>query len=129
MDEVMRYQVPFLCFGCGQVVPGEVEVLDAGTILVCPLCQAETVVDLFTPIERRGLYAAKGAMEDLPLEDFRIMFHELDKGAPTPGGLVDGLQALYDWLDRSSTLLMDADHPKSAGGVEYGRVDLAKVPS
>ena len=61
--------VTYICSACGRlVVDANTEDIDPGTTLYCPEpeCIAATVVDLFTPEERKDLYEAREHMHFLP---------------------------------------------------------------
>lgn len=63
--------IQYLCPCCGIMVPDArglraADGIDPGTTLTCPECQADTVVDLFSPEERRAMYVASQRMTLCP---------------------------------------------------------------
>lgn len=54
-------RITYLCAHCGQFATmpfWALEVLDSGTMFTCEYCSKDTVVDLFTPVDRGTFYRA-----------------------------------------------------------------------
>lgn len=48
--------VSYHCKHCGNIVSQEIDWLDSGTIIFCPMCDGQTIVDLSTPAERADFF-------------------------------------------------------------------------
>lgn len=55
--------IQYLCSRCGapQLVPEEVDLLDSGTVMICPDCDEKTVVELVSIPARRWQAMKKAA--------------------------------------------------------------------